>query len=153
MPARCEYTGRCRVVRGAGLLSRMIGLASRLPPAGEDTPLHVAIASCAQGETWIRDFDGWQMQSRLWAEAGLLRERLGLATFGFALHGDETGLRWELAAVRALGIALPVRWFRDVHAREFVAPGGLYGFEVRAALPLAGLLVHYTGTLAVEPAS
>jgi len=49
---------------------------------------------------------------------------------------------------RALGVPLPARWFAGVAARESEADGR-YCFDVRAALPLAGLLVHYRGWLDV----
>jgi hypothetical protein len=54
-----------------------------------------------------------------------------------------------LEEVRALGVPLPAAWFRGVTSRES-ADGPRYHFDVRAQLPIAGLLVHYRGTLDVD---
>jgi hypothetical protein len=51
--------------------------------------------------------------------------------------------------VRSLGIPLPLAWFDKVSARESVE-GGRYRFDVRAEMPVVGLLVRYAGTLDVE---
>ncbi len=88
------------------------------------------------------------MPSRLWDADGLLRERLGLATFDFRLDVLDGELIWRVERVRALGIPLPARFFRGVVAREF-EQDGRYRFDVRAELPMLGLLVHYRGWLDV----
>ena len=62
---------------------------------------------------------------------------------------NEPGLTWRLVRVRALGLPLPLGWFGGVRAREFERDGR-YRFDVRAALPGIGLLVHYQGWLNVE---
>ena len=62
---------------------------------------------------------------------------------------NEPGLTWRLVRVRALGLPLPLGWFGGVRAREFERDGR-YRFDVRAALPGIGLLVHYQGWLDVE---
>lgn len=89
------------------------------------------------------------MRSDLRERAGLLEERLGLATFRFALIARCDSIEWRLLAVRALGFPLPLSWFARVFALESIE-GDLYAFDVRAELPLAGLLVHYRGTLDVD---
>jgi hypothetical protein len=90
------------------------------------------------------------MCSRLWAGDGLLCERLGLVTFGFRLGVEQGNLIWRVARVRALGVPLPASMFTQVLAREGEAEGR-YTFDVQAALPVIGLLVHYRGWLHVEP--
>ena len=89
------------------------------------------------------------MRSRLWDADGVLCERLGLVTFGFALSARDGAIEWRVVRVRALGLPLPARWFGAVAAREF-EQNDRYHFDVRAALPLAGLLVHYRGWLDVD---
>lgn len=88
------------------------------------------------------------MPSRLWWEGGLLREKLGLVRFGFALQEGQGAIIWRVAQVHLFGIPLPARWFGGVQAREF-ADGDRYHFDVRATLPGVGLLVHYQGWLHV----
>ena len=143
-----RYGGRVHVTRGAGWLSRMCAAATRLPPAG-DGPIVVDIDADARGETWTRHVAGHAMRSRLRAHAGRLRETLGLVTFDFRLVVDDAGLHWQVDAVRVLGLRLPRGWFRDVNATES-EHDGRYRFDVRATLPLAGLLVHYHGALDVD---
>jgi hypothetical protein len=84
----------------------------------------------------------------MWASDGLLCERLGLVTFAFALAVADGILTWQVRRVRALGVPLPARWFEGVRACESEV-AGRYHFDVRASLPLAGMLVHYRGWLDV----
>lgn len=143
------YTGQVEVTRGAGWLARCCAWATRLPPAGRG-PIEVEIVASAASEHWTRRVGRHAMRSRLWARDGLLCERLGLVTFGFRLGMDGDTLTWRVARVRSLGLPLPARWFTGVVAREGDGDG-CYTFDVRATLPLAGLLVHYRGWLHVAP--
>ena len=155
-----RLAGEVTVQRGHGWLSRLCAWATRLPPAGSGR-IEVDIAASPNDERWTRHVAGHAMASRLWADEGLLCERLGLVTFGFRLDVDgdsrkppmdaiEAGaLVWRVARVRALGIPLPAAWFACVEARESQRQD-LYCFDVRAVLPIAGLLVRYTGWLHVD---
>ena len=145
---RRRYVGEVEVRRGASPLSRLCAWATRLPPAGAG-PIHVDIDADRHGERWIRHVAGHAMPSRLRAHAGRLRERLGLVTFDFDLHVDAGQLRWSVAAVHVFGLPLPRGWFEGVEAIESERDGR-YRFDVRATLPFAGLLVHYTGWLDVD---
>ena len=140
------YAGSCRVERGRSWLARVLAIAARLPAGSPAASLRVTIAPDARGETWTRDFPRHRMRSRLCERAGRLHERLGLATFVFAVRAEGDAIVWDLERVASLGVPLPLSWFRGVSARESVREGR-YAFEVSAALPLAGLLVRYDGTL------
>lgn len=142
-----RLTGEVEVQRGRGLLSRLCAWATRLPPAGSG-PIAVDIVASADQEQWTRHVAGHAMPSRLWAQDGLLCERLGLVTFGFRLLVVDEAIVWQVASVRAFGLALPTRWFRNVGARE-AQQRDRYRFDVVATLPCAGLLVHYRGWLHV----
>lgn len=139
--------GEVTVERGSGRLARLCAWATRLPPAGRG-PIEVEIVAAPHEERWTRHVAGHAMPSRLWAHQGLLCERLGLVTFGFRLHAQDGAIVWRVARVRALGMPLPARWFAGVVARESQR-GVDYCFDVAAALPVAGLLVRYRGTLDV----
>ena len=104
-------------------------------------------------ERWVRRIGGRAMPSRLragqGAMAGLLCERLGAVLFGFAMRVEDDAIVWRVARVRVLGwLPLPARAFAGVIACESERDGR-YRFDVRAALPVAGLLVHYRGWLEV----
>jgi hypothetical protein len=142
-----RWQGEVEVERGRGLLSRLCAWATRLPPAGRG-PITVEIATTQERECWTRHVAHHAMRSTLWANEGLLCERLGLVEFGFRLESADGALVWRVARVRALGVALPARWFEGVIAREFECDGR-YRYDVAARLPLAGLLVHYRGWLDV----
>lgn len=144
---RAVYTGEAQVERGRGRLARLCAWATRLPPAGSG-PVSVEIDAGPAAERWTRHIGGHAMRSRLWAADGLLCERLGLVTFGFRLAVEHGQLTWRVARVRALGVPLPARAFGDVSARESEADGR-YAFDVTAALPWIGPLVHYRGWLRV----
>ena len=143
------YHGEAEVRRGTGVLSRLCGLVTAQPPAATCVALQVEIAATTAGERWTRDFAGHPMRSSMWASGGLLCERLGLVTFGFALVAEDGKLFWHVRRVRALGVALPASWFGGVLAAESEVAGRYY-FDVEASLPIAGLLVHYRGWLEVE---
>ena len=142
--------GKATIRRGSHWLARLCGLVTGLPPAMQDAPLRVEIAATPRRETWLRNFDGHRMRSALWKRKGRLCERLGLVTFHFRLSVQKDALVWTVERVRALGLPLPAGWFRGVKAREFER-AGRYCFEVAAALPLAGELVHYSGWLKADP--
>jgi hypothetical protein len=144
----CRYRGIVEVERGRGVLARLCAYATRLPPAGHG-PIEVEIAADAEGECWTRRVRGHVMRSRLWGRDGLLNERLGLVTFEFRIDAHDGAIEWTVVRVRALGLPLPVRWFEGVAARESEVDDR-YHFDVRAALPLVGLLVRYQGWLDVD---
>lgn len=143
------YRGRVTIARGRNPLARLCALVTGMPPAMTDAPLSVEIQATSRRERWTRHFDGHPMSSTMWRRDGRLCERLGLVTFHFRLDADGDALTWTVERVRALGIPLPAGWFGGVRARESERDGR-YHFEVSAALPLAGELVHYAGWLDVE---
>lgn len=142
------YRGEVTAERGRSWLSRLCAWAAKLPPAYAGA-IEVEIAGDAASERWTRRFAGHAMPSRLWAQDGLLCERLGLVRFGFALDVENGAVVWRVRSVCALGLAMPARWFAGVRASES-EQDGRYRFDVRADLPLAGLLVHYRGWLDVD---
>lgn len=144
---RHRYRGKVEVERGSGICSRLCAAATRLPRTGRG-PIKVEIVASAGQERWTRVFAHHALTSRLWSRDGLLCERLGLATFGFRLHIEGGAIVWRVERVRVLGVPLPARWFARVHAREYDSKGR-YHFDVAAALPRIGLLVHYRGWLDV----
>ncbi len=147
-PGTAIYRGEVTVERGTTALARLCGWATALPPAGVG-PIEVEIVADARRERWTRRVGKHAMRSTLWDADGLLCERLGLVTFGFRVSVEDGEIVWRVVRVRALGVLpLPVSAFSGVEARESGADGR-YRFDVRAALPFAGMLVHYRGWLDV----
>lgn len=143
-----SYHGQVRVQRGGHWLARLCAWVARLPPAFAGA-IRVDIEVDARGERWARHVDGRAMRSRLWAQRGLLCERLGPLLFRFRLGVCEARLEWSVERVALLGLPLPVRLFRAVRASESERDGR-YRFDVSARLPGIGLLVHYEGWLDVD---
>jgi len=141
-----RYRGHCEILRGSGWLSRLCGAIAGFPPAGKDVRVEVAIEIAGDGEIWRRDFGGHPLASRLGERSGALEERMGPAVLRFRLVADATAIRWDFIDARVLGILLPPFASARVDATESIE-GGRYAFDVRAALPWAGLLVHYRGVL------
>jgi len=144
---RHRWRGRAKVLRGRSWLSRLCGWAAGLPRAAEETPIDVEIAASSTRETWTRYFGARAMRSDLWPDGALLRERLGIVTFAFALSAREGRLVWSVREASVFGLKLPLRWFDGVSACE-TGVDGRYRFEAKARFPLAGDVVHYEGWLA-----
>lgn len=145
------YQGDTTIVRGTGWLSRLCGWAARLPPAMVHAETSVRFTAGPGHEVWQRQFGDARMRSRLWAADGLLYERLGVVRFGFHLYRKDDALHWAVHRADLFGVLpLPAAWFDAVRSREF-ARDGRYHFDVRASLPVAGLLVRYEGSL--EPST
>lgn len=152
VPGAGRWQGEVVVERGRHPLARLFAWVTHLPPAGAG-PVVVDIDAVDGRERWVRRIGGRAMPSRLWAGqgamAGLLCERLGAVLFGFAMRVEDDALVWRVARVRVFGwVPLPARGFAGVVARESERDGR-YRFDVRAELPVAGLLVHYRGWLDV----
>lgn len=146
-----RFRGRAQVESARGRLARLVARVAGLPDRDGDLPVAVTFMPTSAGERWQRDFGGRPMRSRLWRDGDHLCERLGAATLRFRLVATETGTDWQLLSVRIFGMPLPRAWFRQVHASESERDGR-YHFQVRAALPLIGMLVAYQGWLDVDRA-
>ncbi|MFI4994953.1 MAG: DUF4166 domain-containing protein [Hyphomicrobiales bacterium] len=142
--------GMASVERGRGLLSRLVGLAFRLPPAGRDVPVSVRFEPKQGSEIWHRNFAGHRFSSFQSAGRGrahrLLRERFGPFAFDLALVVADERLdlvprRWSF-----LGLPLPNALGPRCEAFEF-AEEGKFHFHVEIGLPVVGLLVRYRGWL------
>jgi hypothetical protein len=141
--------GVCSIERGHNYLARVAGAIAGMPATVSESPLAVRIDAHTWGEQWTRWFGRQCMQSTLTAQRGLLVERLGLLTIAFQLREEGGRLTWTPRAGRVLGVPMPARFFAGINAVERVAEGR-YCFDVRAALPVLGLIVHYRGCLQVD---
>ena len=117
-----------------------------MPAAGRSVPLRVTFTVDQGRERWVRDYAGRTMVSVQWQTGSFLRERLGPVVLDFAVDTGKEGLSLHLRRARCLGLPLP-RWLHPRVRAEESAVDGLFRFDVEASLPLAGFVVHYSGTL------
>jgi hypothetical protein len=143
------FSGTCRVERGSGLIAKMLASVLSLPSTGGNVSIKVRIERNKSTEIWTREFAGQPMRSILGEHNGCLEEVLGPVRFRFILRATEQQIVWEVSEVKVLGIPLPTAWFAAVGAREW-AEAGKYRFDVRAELPVVGLLVSYRGFLSID---
>lgn len=138
--------GACSIERGGNWLAQLSATIAGMPPAAAEVPLRVEIVADAAGETWSRYFGDRLMCSRMRGQGNLLVERLGPLTIAFRLEADPRQIRWIPQSGRVLGIPMPASVFKGIVATEYTA-NDRYHFEVRAALPVMGLVIHYRGWL------
>jgi Domain of unknown function (DUF4166) len=146
------WVGTADVSRGTSPASRLIVTVFGLPPAGNNQPLAVTFTPDVRGaETWDRAFGARRFVSvQSDAGGGVIAERVGLVTLYLRPIADAATLRLRLERVTVLGLSLPQRLLPHVATSE-TAVDGRYHFDVEARLPLVGLLVRYTGSLAPKP--
>lgn len=142
-----RYRGEVEVERGRGVMAALCIRALRLPPDGRG-PIEVDIAIDGDAERWTRHIGGGTLRSLLWAEDGLLCERIGGVTLRFALRAHAGEMHWQAVGARWLGLPLPANAFMGVVAREY-DEAGRYHFDASATLPWIGLLLRYRGWLDV----
>ena len=143
------FHGGCSIERGRHWLARLSATLAGMPPATAQVALRIEIAATGSGETWSRYFGDRPLRSRLSADQGLLVERLGPLSITFQLEATEQQIRWTPRAGRVLGVCLPASFFKGVVASESMLDGR-YHFDVQAALPVIGLVIHYRGWLQTD---
>lgn len=149
------WVGQSDVMRGSGLLVRLIAALAGLPESGKAQPLRVTFTPEGEGdrasERWERRFSERLFRTRQWSRGDHIVEAAGLVRFVFRPVVADGSLALELEGYRVLGLPLPRFLHPRVRTREHEAEGR-YRFEVEAGLPLIGLLVRYEGWLEPEAA-
>jgi hypothetical protein len=105
----------------------------------------VGVASVVRGSTWLARLFGWVTGLPPEQHNGPVTVLLE-ATFKYSLEGG--AIRWTAVAGRTLGVPWPDSWLKGIDASETIR-GNQYYFNVRAALPVVGLVVHYVGAVDV----
>lgn len=80
------------------------------------------------------------------AAPGYLTERLGAVRLFFSLEANHAVLRMRLEGLRFLGIPCPA-WLRPAVLAEESGDGDRFRFNVRASVPLLGVVAAYRGYL------
>jgi hypothetical protein len=151
----CEFSGRCSVVRGRGIIASILASVVGFPLAGVDQLICVRFDKHHKSDrrfeqTWTRTIGARTFHSTMFTGSGswhrLLCERFGPATFALALTTDPKGVRLILRAWRLFGIPMPMRTAPQVNALEFSCQGK-FNFHIELSHPWIGLIVQYRGWL------
>jgi hypothetical protein len=143
--------GRATVVRGRGWWAHLFGRISGLPPDQHNGPvrLHFEQTHDGQRERWTRYYGtAAPMLSSLRRAGDCVDERIGPTRLRFRFSLEGGAIRWTAVSGSTLGVPWPRSWLRGIDAYESHR-GNRYYFNVRAALPGIGLIVHYVGELDV----
>jgi hypothetical protein len=140
--------GALRVTRGNGWLRKTLATLLRLPPAGDNIPLHLRVEVEGARERWLRDFGGVRLESLQWAWQGLLVEAMGPLRCGFRLTAQRESLRFDVERAWLYALPLPAALAPRVIAVVTEAGPASWHVQVRIAAPLLGLLASYEGEVA-----
>lgn len=141
-----SWSGRADVVRGTSLGARVLATLFRLPPQGLDQVLTVTFEPKGRAEVWTRMFGAKHFVSTQRASGEQLLETVGPCTLHMSLHTGGDGLALKVVAARILGLPVPRFLLPRIRTLE-TERDGRYTFDVEAAIPAFGQLVHYRGWL------
>jgi hypothetical protein len=155
--ARCVRAhGRMDVQRGASMAARLCCALMRLPTAGRDIPVTLAIGRHGNAERWWRRFgdDRPLVTSQHLAADGALVKRYGVIELRFVVSSCGGGLRWRSIATRVrigpVAVRLPAPLQPTVHAVALPTDYAGIWVRVRITAPIIGRLVTYHGTIEQE---
>jgi predicted dinucleotide-binding enzyme len=137
--------GSATVVRSKNPLAQLICMMMRFPKTGQHN-LHVGFEERDGIEHWTRDFGGTRFTSHLSEANGYLVERFGPLRFYFDLPFNAEKLSMLMRKWSIFHIALPIFLAPRSDAHEW-QDGDDFCFDVPIALPLIGMIVHYSGRL------
>jgi hypothetical protein len=155
---RLSCSGTAEILRGPGLLARLIATVMGMPHSGNDVALRVTFerVGLRQGSTeiWNRNFAGKVFKSEQFAAThrgqDLLAERFGPLIYYLRVNTDDASLWMTMVRHSVFGIPLPLVLAPRFSAVESVEDG-LFQFSVDIALPLIGPIVRYKGKLQPDP--
>ncbi len=146
-PRRAAGHGRFRVTRRPGVLGALMGL----PSPGDDVPMTLRVSARDGRETWTRTLGGTPVITHQWCRDGLLMERSGPVTFGFALDVVDGGLVFR--AVRVWYAVAPLPLVIAPRAEASVTPTDRgWHVGVRLSLPFLGPFLGYEGEVIPDAA-
>lgn len=126
--------------------ARWLAWCIRTPRTPSRGPMRFVLEASPSEETWTRHFPRHTMRSTLSLRDGRLTEALGLTRLFFTMEAAEGMLRMRLEGLRFLGIPCPA-WLRPAVLAEERGHGDRLHFNVRASVPLLGVVAAYRGYL------
>ena len=142
--------GRASVLRGRGLLARVIGAFIGFPKAGDDVPVSVTFERLGRRERWTRTFAGKRFSSLQEPGHGpwrhLVMEHFGPFAIAMAPVVEDGRMRLVIRGFGAFGLRLP-QWLGPTTAAHEEIVDGRFRFDVEIGHPLTGMIVRYRGWL------
>jgi hypothetical protein len=126
--------------------ARWLAWCIRTPRTPTRGPIRFALHATPTEETWTRHFPRHTMRSTLSLHRGRIMEKLGATRLFFVLEAEAGTLRMHLQGVHFLGIPCPA-WLRPAVVAEETGHGDRLHFNVRASVPLLGVVAAYRGSL------
>lgn len=139
-----EAAGTLRIEHGKGFLPHLAARLMRLPPPGENIPIHLQIRVDGPREQWIRHYGSHCMRTWQWVQNGLLIEAAGPCRFGFLLSVEDDRMRFTFVRSWLGGLPLPRFLEVRIHATA-TARETSWWVDVRIESAPLGLLAHYEG--------
>ncbi len=130
----------------ASRMARWLAWCIRTPRTPTRGPIRFTLNATATEETWTRHFPRHTMRSTLSLHQGHIMERLGAVRLFFTLKAEHGVLRMRLEGLRFLGVPCPA-WLRPAVLAEETGDGDRFHFNVRASVPLLGVVAAYRGYL------
>ncbi|WP_203291028.1 DUF4166 domain-containing protein [Maricaulis parjimensis] len=140
------FEGEADIERGESPAAWWLGMALRLPAAGEAVPARVRVTRDGSGEWLERWYGGRRFATFQDRSGAALAEDFGPFRLFFQISGDPEGLCFHQQRVTLWGWPLPKMLAPRVEASERTAAGH-HLFDVRLSLPGFGTIIHYRGKL------
>lgn len=144
-------SGLSAIIVDPGFLPWLICKLAGLPRSGSDVPVKVRFRPDGKGrERWHRWFADRRYNSEMRAVEShnppQLIEQFGPFSLYFRLTPRGDSLDWTLIRWRVLGVPMP-NWTLPKVACNESGDGNRFVFDIDAAFPIAGHVIHYRGWL------
>ena len=143
---RVALHGEVETEPPASRLARWLAWSIRTPRTPTRGPIHFTLDATPLQETWTRHFPHQTTRSTLSLHRGRITERPGAVRLFFALEAERGVLQMRLEGLRFLGIPCPA-WLRPDVLAEETGNGDRFHFNIRASVPLLGVVAAYRGYL------
>ncbi|MBY6068240.1 DUF4166 domain-containing protein [Leisingera aquaemixtae] len=138
-------------VEGGNRWARLLAGLAGFPPPMAQTRFRLDVAQQGTGHVWRRCFGRHQTRSHLRFDPrrGRAVERFGPVELELSASVQQGALLVTVERARLFGLPLPRALCPVSAAMEFETPQGHLGFDISASLPRIGLLVRYSGHIAL----
>jgi hypothetical protein len=148
LAGRHELHGWVDVRAPGSWAARLLAICLGAPTRAARGPIRFELWAQPDAETWTRFFPNRTMRSVLKKDGIRVTEKLGASRLAFELVEVAGALEMRLQALHFWGVPCP-RWLMpDITARE-TGEAEQLNFHVQASVPVIGLVVSYSGYLAV----